>query len=556
MSAENTKSSFGYEGDFLCGKPIDIILSQPYREHNSAFGTTPLNDESGESHGKSTDLSFAGQLETLDGKSVMQEGQHKDLASEPFPIRLSISNVGDGMFMVLVDEFKEMCTSITMDVKGNIKSSVKLLEEMFGYDLDYIKTCNVSTLFPPEIQEVGQPPPLESDSEDQLVVRNLIGRHKNGSRFYCTMQLKATRAMGRLVLYLGNLTKLDPTLEALVILDVKEHILSYSQSYFNSLFGYKKDELVGMNMKSIITRKKRERNNSSMNVQRKRKSREEGVGGNDNNSGEKRSKKRSPSVSTDSAQKTSPPAGVSAVIKSTEESIVPQRHVDTSGTLHMKHKDGSQVPIHLEMIPFQNGEGEWRICMKIKRVALKEKPKEKEKREKYLGPWLMMDLLGEGVSGKVMSAKHRETGQTVAIKTIQKRKLDGPEIERTKREVKIMSKLSHENIIKLYDVIETDHKLNIVMELIDPSQGSDLMDYITKRDHLSEEESKGLFRQILASIHHCHKDGIVHRGNLFASLHRRELLICTKCRYQTQEHHGYKRQEDQIDRFRSLQLPF
>lgn len=67
----------------------------------------------------------------------------------------------------------------------------------------------------------------------------------------------------------------------------------------------------------------------------------------------------------------------------------------------------------------------------------------------------------------VKRAHHKQKQTQVAIKVIQKRKLDPEQIERTKREVFIMQRLDHENIIKLYDVIDKPNKLYIVMELVD-----------------------------------------------------------------------------------------
>ena len=96
-----------------------------------------------------------------------------------------------------------------------------------------------------------------------------------------------------------------------------------------------------------------------------------------------------------------------------------------------------------------------------------------------------------------------------------------------------MKQLDHENIIKLYDVIETPHKLNIVMELID---GSDLMTYVVKSNGLSEAESHKLFSQILSAVSYCHSVNIVHRGKK----RRKEFQgLLTASRYQTQEYYDW-----------------
>eukprot|EP01117_Protostelium_nocturnum_P018243 TRINITY_DN759_c1_g1_i1.p1 TRINITY_DN759_c1_g1~~TRINITY_DN759_c1_g1_i1.p1 ORF type:complete len:682 (+),score=128.57 TRINITY_DN759_c1_g1_i1:235-2280(+) len=512
--AENTLSLFGYESAELLEKNILFLLSSSY-QHQFPSQNADLNvkqQQNGETNGnhnndnhnndnkeKNNNSASEGEkdfftLDKLDGKSIMQEGQHKNKEMEPFPIRLSISKIEEGMYMILIDAFKETALPVTMDTQGNIKDCGKPIEEMFGYDQDFVKSQNLTVLFPPEIQEKGQAPLLDPTQSD-LIVRNLIGQHKSGSKFYCSLQLKATRIVN-FVLYYGTLIKLDPNMEAIFILDDNETIQSYSGSYVLSLFGYKKDELLGQKMSSIIRRR---RSNNPSARSKKRKNREEEPTNPPSSSAP-------PPSANDAA--TSTPTPTAKPTPTPAPTAAPQYQQDISGLLHIKHKDGSEVPIHLEMIPFKVNES-YHFTMKLKRVALAEKAKEK-KYEKYLGPWLLMEMLGEGTSGKVKRAKHRKTHEMAAIKIIQKRKLDKNELERTKREIEIMHKLNHENIIKLYDVIETDNKLNIVMELID-GEGTDLMTYIQRTNGVSEEESHTLFQQILAAIYYCHKDNIVHR---------------------------------------------
>lgn len=566
--AENCKGLFGYEGPELIGKKLEEILSPPYREHNVVFNSSLFKIGSVQSSFTHIDTSS---LDSLAGKSVVVEGVHKDPSHEPFPIRLSISKIGSGetaAYMALVEELKENSVSITLDGEGQIISCNKAVEEMFGHDLDQLLSKGLDFLFPQETKERFKATSQGNDS----IVRNLIGQHKNGNTFYCTMHLKPTR-VGEFVLHCGHLSKLDTSVDALFTVDENEVIINYTQSFVHSLFGYKKNELKGIKISSLI-RRKRTSGNGGHGRSKKRKHHHSSSAAAEATSTTQPSTSSStataplstststqqsiaqhsnPSAPTSlptgstapsampttsptptpvapitppvAVQTTSPVAVQSTSPETSHQAAIPppnasapappnppqqsnpsgRYHQDTSGKIQFRHKDGSAVPIHLEAFPFIGDNGKQCYSMKIKRIGLTETP---TKVEKSLGDYSLLEVVGEGSSGKVKRAMNSKTKQMVAIKIIQKRKLEANEIERTKREIQIMKQLDHENIIKLYDVIETPHKLNIVMELID---GSDLMTYVVKSNGLSEAESHKLFSQILSAVSYCHSVNIVHR---------------------------------------------
>lgn len=64
-----------------------------------------------------------------------------------------------------------------------------------------------------------------------------------------------------------------------------------------------------------------------------------------------------------------------------------------------------------------------------------------------------VQVIGQGISGKVRKATHFETSDNFAIKIINTRKMDRAEVERTKREIAILEKLRHDNIIRMHEVI-------------------------------------------------------------------------------------------------------
>ena len=73
----------------------------------------------------------------------------------------------------------------------------------------------------------------------------------------------------------------------------------------------------------------------------------------------------------------------------------------------------------------------------------------------------------------------------MAIKILEKDKInDQKDVERITREIKILKKVRHPNVIQLYEIIETEKELYMIMEFCN---GGELFDYIVKHTRLSEK---------------------------------------------------------------------
>lgn len=116
--------------------------------------------------------------------------------------------------------------------------------------------------------------------------------------------------------------------------------------------------------------------------------------------------------------------------------------------------------------------------------------------------------LGKGNFAVVKLARHRVTKTQVAIKIIDKTRLDSSNLEKIYREVQLMKLLNHPHIIKLYQVMETKDMLYIVTEF---AKNGEMFDYLTSNGHLSENEARKKFWQILSAVEYCHNHHIVHR---------------------------------------------
>ena len=84
--------------------------------------------------------------------------------------------------------------------------------------------------------------------------------------------------------------------------------------------------------------------------------------------------------------------------------------------------------------------------------------------------------LGKGTFGKVKLAEHILTKEKVAIKILEKARIkDRKDIARISREIKILKKVRHPNVIQLYEIIETETELYLIMEYC---VNGELFDYI------------------------------------------------------------------------------
>ncbi|EDO36587.1 predicted protein, partial [Nematostella vectensis] len=125
------------------------------------------------------------------------------------------------------------------------------------------------------------------------------------------------------------------------------------------------------------------------------------------------------------------------------------------------------------------------------------------------GMYDLGETLGRGHFAVVKVARHVITGERVAVKVIDKTKLDEVSREHLLKEVRCMKLVQHPNVVRLYQVIDTNTKLYLILELGD---GGDMYDYIMNHDKgLPEEKARYFFRQIVLAIDYCHKLHVVHR---------------------------------------------
>ncbi|XP_078675703.1 MAP/microtubule affinity-regulating kinase 3-like isoform X37 [Branchiostoma floridae x Branchiostoma belcheri] len=126
----------------------------------------------------------------------------------------------------------------------------------------------------------------------------------------------------------------------------------------------------------------------------------------------------------------------------------------------------------------------------------------------HIGKYRLLKTIGKGNFAKVKLARHVPTGKEVAIKIIDKTQLNPSSLQKLFREVRIMKMLNHPNIVKLFEVIETEKTLYLVMEY---ASGGEVFDYLVAHGRMKEKEARAKFRQIVSAVQYCHQKRVVHR---------------------------------------------
>lgn len=139
-----------------------------------------------------------------------------------------------------------------------------------------------------------------------------------------------------------------------------------------------------------------------------------------------------------------------------------------------------------------------------------------------IGPWKLGKTLGKGATGRVFLATNVENNQKAAVKIVSKAALTNDQSQDNEeqdcdsaglsygieREIIIMKLLNHKNVLRLYDVWETEKALYLVLEYV---EGGELFDLLVDSGPLPEKTAVEFFRQIILGAAYCHSLGICHR---------------------------------------------
>ncbi|XP_060197235.1 CBL-interacting serine/threonine-protein kinase 3-like isoform X2 [Lycium barbarum] len=129
--------------------------------------------------------------------------------------------------------------------------------------------------------------------------------------------------------------------------------------------------------------------------------------------------------------------------------------------------------------------------------------------KRRVGKYEVGRTIGEGTFAKVKFARNSETGDSVAIKILDKDKvLKHKMAEQIKREIATMKLIRHPHVVQLYEVMGSKTKIFIVLEFV---TGGELFDKIVNHGRMHEEEARKYFQQLIHTVDYCHSRGVYHR---------------------------------------------
>nr|CAD7569747.1 unnamed protein product [Timema californicum] len=116
-----------------------------------------------------------------------------------------------------------------------------------------------------------------------------------------------------------------------------------------------------------------------------------------------------------------------------------------------------------------------------------------------------ISVVGEGSYGLVMKCRHRETGQMVAIKKFIETEEDQVVRKMALREIRMLKKLRHENLVNMIEVFRRKRRFYLVFEYLDHTVLDELEEHPRG---LGEEVSRQHIFQVVRGIDFCHRNNV------------------------------------------------
>ena len=136
----------------------------------------------------------------------------------------------------------------------------------------------------------------------------------------------------------------------------------------------------------------------------------------------------------------------------------------------------------------------------------------------HLGPYQILDMIAQGGMGQVFKAEHQWMGRIVAVKVLPRSKSTPEAIKSFTREIRVLAKLDHENLVRAYDA---GHDGNVYFLVTEYVPGTDLRRYVRNRGKLNMREAATIISQAAAGLQHAHELGLIHRdvkpGNILVT---------------------------------------
>ena len=118
------------------------------------------------------------------------------------------------------------------------------------------------------------------------------------------------------------------------------------------------------------------------------------------------------------------------------------------------------------------------------------------------------DVVGKGAFATVVKGRHKVSGESVAIKVVGKGDCNAEEVKYLQREINIVERMHHRNVVQMVDLFESKRNLYMVLEYI---PGGTLQTFVERHGPLEERHAKNVMRDVLTAVEYIHGMSVVHR---------------------------------------------
>lgn len=142
-------------------------------------------------------------------------------------------------------------------------------------------------------------------------------------------------------------------------------------------------------------------------------------------------------------------------------------------------------------------------------------------KSKKIGHYFLENRIGHGAFSSIYKARHDMLDTQVAIKCISKQRMDSdPVYKKCLAEIEALRTLDHPNVIKLFEILQSEKYIYLVLEYC---SNRDMYALLDSKAKLTEAEARFYFRQIIEAMIYCHAAGFSHRDlkleNIFLGSH-------------------------------------
>jgi serine/threonine protein kinase len=125
-----------------------------------------------------------------------------------------------------------------------------------------------------------------------------------------------------------------------------------------------------------------------------------------------------------------------------------------------------------------------------------------------LGPFWMIDWIGQGGMGQVFKAEDRQLGGLVAVKVLPRSKSTPEAIAYFEREIRALAQLDHPNLVR---AIDHGHEGNVYYLVTDYVPGTDLRKLVRRQGPLGMSAAAQIISEVAQGLEHAHQQGLIHR---------------------------------------------